>query len=79
MAETNPPPADQAGLDPVTAVLAALPWYYAQSLHAIVEGSCRFWAHIVLRPAFPPHPHEAESQLEIPGPIAAELEQDLFA
>ena len=79
MAETNSPQSAEAEPDPLAADLAALPWHYAQALHAMAEGSCRLWTRIFLPCAFPPHPHEAESQLEIPDPIAADLEQDLFA
>ena len=79
MAETNLQLLNGAWLGTLAADLVALPWHYAQAIHATIEGSCRLWARVFLPSAFPQHPHEAEAQLEIPAPIAAKLEQDLFA
>jgi hypothetical protein len=79
MAETSPTLRGEASPGTPGADLMALPWNYAQAVHAVIEGSCRLWARIVLAPAFPPPPHEVESQLEVPDPITAEWEPHLFA
>ncbi|AKH43772.1 hypothetical protein FHS61_002822 [Altererythrobacter atlanticus] len=59
--------------------LASIPWEYARAIHGWQEEWARFCAHFCMGSAFPPHAHEARWQLEIPDPIAAEAEQDLFA
>jgi|GEM_PF-5202221 len=59
--------------------LVSMPWECAKAVHDWQVEWNHFWAHYCMCSAFPPHPHESACQLEIPDPIAAEEEQDLFA
>ena len=58
--------------------LAMQPWRLAEAAHELYLAWCHRWAHFCLCPAYPSHPHEAPTQLEVPDPIVAEGE-DLFA
>jgi len=58
--------------------LAMQPWHLASAPHEFYLAWYRSWARLCLCPAYPPHPHEAPEQLEVPDPIAVEGE-DLFA
>lgn len=75
----EPPSSPPSGPADAAAALALLPWQSAQAMHAAAEQAWLLWARIFLSPAFSPHPHEPPAQLEIPDPIEAAPEQDLFA
>lgn len=58
--------------------LAMQPWRLAEAAHDLYLAWYHGWAQFWLCPAYPPHPHEAPGQLEVPDPIVAQGE-DLFA
>ncbi|BBC73915.1 conserved hypothetical protein [Altererythrobacter sp. B11] len=65
--------------EPPIADLMLAPFKLAQAMHDCNVAWCHRLAHHFLAVGFPPHPHEAPFQLEVPDPIAVEGEHDLFA
>lgn len=78
MTEGNAPSLPGQLDDPFFQLMLA-PWKLAEAMHDCNVELCHGLARHIFRPAFPPHPHEAHYQLEIPDPIAMKDEQDLFA
>ena len=48
-------------------------------LHVWQLEWCHVWARYCLPSPFPPHPHEGHHQLELPDPLEASTEPELFA